>query len=85
MKHTIEELHFAAKVRDLALHIKGCDWSEAVDQWGESKSMDEKTAGIDAFRANWQASHSLPQYLKQAYQLIHDAADIISEIRHDAR
>lgn len=83
MTHTTEELHFAAKVRDLAINLRQSEWHDAVHQWEKGKTDEEKYAGVEAFNESWHASHPASGYIQEAYQLIHEAADVISEIRRN--
>lgn len=84
MQYTTDELSFAATVRSLAIKIRHDEWIQAVDKWEEGKTTEARNA-VATFKASWHADHPLSGYIKTAYQRVCEAAEIISQIRLDAR
>jgi hypothetical protein len=73
MKYTIEELNFAAKVRDLASAIRSTERPTPPER--ENRNATE----FLELRAKWDAEHPVASFVPEAMARIKAVADIIKQ------
>jgi hypothetical protein len=76
MKHTIEELHFAAQVRDLAGALR--NGATPVAESGEWKSP-----AFLATLEQWHKDNPFSDFVAKALKLIEETADVIKALQSE--